>query len=1137
MYFKRLEIFGFKSFAEKTVLNFEPGITAIVGPNGCGKSNVFDAIRWVMGEQSVKQLRGSAMEDVIFNGTDTKLALGFAEVSVAFDNHSRTLPINADEVVITRRLFRSGESEYLINKEVARLKDIVEAFMGTGVGAEAYSLVQQGRVDLVVSAKPEDRRIIFDEAAGITKYKSKKREAQTKLKETDDNLLRINDIVVEVKRQISSIERQASKAQRYKEEFEKLKTLERIYAIYQLDGFTKEKTGLQTFLSDVQSREQDFTKDIEEYRQVVERESFLLEDIGAKVQEGREEALKIDNQVELASRQIGFNEERIENLAQNEVKINEQKKQLLEKCRQHQEKIEELERMLGAFTLEMEKDVSDLETRKSVLAQTISLINEYQDAVRKDEESILSMSSRQVEMKNHLTEIMKESQGYIARRRRLEVEQMKAMTEKEEAERKLQGISQGIADIVAKRTRLTEELVREKNFLARHNEELSALVASIDSFEKKKLFLISQKEFIEKMQVQYKDMPDPVINGRFLSTMPPSAGQSGFIGKIKEVVAVDPSRLEALKAQFGSLEVTALYEIVCETKYVELDPEAMAAQINVIEQELIGLAVQKEAKLREISERSILIERIQLDIHSEEKRLSVSEAQQADVGVEARKILEELETVNMEIREADEGIRRLQQDEQKLLEDLKSIEGEMRFLQDGVKGRQEALTQKRREKEEAAVAVAQAEAEIGSMREREKSWQDNLAMFRNDLNGCLGEISSLDAETSTFNGRRSDLLLEITNLQNSIEELKASKETLKGTLSRYEAEEQDLSQRLNSVRAQILVMEKDMANSRELVHERSMRLQQVEFQEQSLKERMLQKYSIDAAELAPAPVALPETPEGIVAPMEGESPAAPALDIEALQEEIHKLSKRCESFGAVNLVAIEEFDELKNRFQFLTKQQADLLSAKDSLEQTIRKINRTTRELFVDTFVKVNEQFRIYFRMLFNGGEAQLILIDPENALESGIEIVARPPGKKLQTISLLSGGEKTMTAIALIFSVFKVNPSPFCVLDEIDAALDEANVDRFATVLKEFAKIAQFIVITHNKKTIANADVMYGVTMQMTGVSRVVSVKLSDKKADVRNGPPIPPPESVEEPQPAAAVEAPKSADSKPESEVLATV
>lgn len=1097
MYFKKLEIFGFKSFAERTILNFEPGITAIVGPNGCGKSNVFDAVRWVLGEQSAKQLRGSGMEDVIFNGTDTKLALGFAEVSVTFDNVSRTLPVNTDEVIITRRLFRSGESEYLINKEVMRLRDVAELFMGTGVGAEAYSLVQQGKVDLVVSAKPEDRRMIFDEAAGITKYKAKKREAQAKLQDTDQNLLRLNDIVTEVKRQISSIERQAQKAQRYKVEFEKLKGLETAFASWQLAAADKEREEVDRVLEDIRSREGRSATEMEEYRQVVERESSLLEELESKVREVREQELKLDNQLELANRQIGFNEERLNSLNESEAKVGEQKTALLEKCRQHQEKISETEKAIADLVGSIEQSVSLLEQKKAELSRLVALIEEHRSAIRSDEERILQMSSRQAEIRNQLTENMKEEQGILARHRRLDIEQAKVISEREVVEQKLQGISEGIIAIMAQRQRLSEDLAREKDFLSRHNDELEQLKARIDWLEKKKLFLVSQKDFIEKLQVQYQDIPDPVINGRFLSPVSPSEKHSGIIGKVKMVSDLDPSRFESLKQYLANLEGEKLYEIICETKFIELDPQEMAAQIAAIDAEIREIAGQRDRKEAEIAEQSKLVERIQEELHVEEKNLSVSESKQHDIGAEAGKLFAELEAVRMEITDAESSLVRLKEAQSSLQNELKGVEAEIDFAQEEIRGRQAAVQEKNSAREEAAVAVVQLETEVAGGRDKENGWRANLDMFRADLNGFLDEISRFDQESASFSGRREKLLQEVEAVRSSIARLTQERGELQTAFVRQEAERQDVEQRLSSVRSQISAIEKEVAGHRDKVHEREMRLQQILFQKQSIRERMLQRYQIDLD--LPPTAAAPAVAEGVavdgaVAPAVSGPVEVPAdFNPEAVGQEIQALAKRCDAFGAVNLVAIEEFEELKNRFQFLTKQQSDLLTAKDSLEQTIRKINKTTRQLFVDTFTKVNEQFRVYFRMLFNGGEAQLILVDPENALESGIEIVARPPGKKLQTISLLSGGEKTMTAIALIFSVFRVNPSPFCVLDEIDAALDEANVDRFAAVLKEFAKIAQFIVITHNKKTIANADVMYGVTMQQTGISRVVSVKLSE--------------------------------------------
>ena len=451
MYFKKLEIFGFKSFAEKTVLHFEPGITAVVGPNGCGKSNVFDAIRWVLGEQSVKQLRGGAMEDVIFNGTDAKLALGFAEVSVTFENSARTLPVDHDEVTVTRRLFRSGESEYLINKQPVRLKDIVEAFMGTGVGAEAYSLVQQGKVDLVVSARPDDRRQIFDEASGITKYKAKKREAMNKLQETDDNLLRLNDIVIEVKRQITSVERQAHKARRYKEEFEKLKGLEQVFAWHQLSEFGRDRAGIQQAVAAMKGSEESLAGELAEFRQVVEREMLVLEDLEQKVQEVRGHDLKLESQLELESRQIGFNEERLENLAHNEKRVAEQKEHLVEKCCAEEAKISELEAMLTAFSVEFTSAADDAAAKRSLLAGITGSIQEYEQSLRSDEEALREMTSRLLTMKHGLTEIMKAREGYLARRSRLDIEQSKVSLERGEVERKLNGLSQGIREIMARR--------------------------------------------------------------------------------------------------------------------------------------------------------------------------------------------------------------------------------------------------------------------------------------------------------------------------------------------------------------------------------------------------------------------------------------------------------------------------------------------------------------------------------------------------------------------------------------------------------------------------------------------------------------------------------------------------------------
>ncbi len=1090
MYFKRLEIFGFKSFADKTTLNFEPGITAVVGPNGCGKSNVFDAIRWVLGEQSVKELRGSAMEDVIFSGTDKKHGLGFAEVSVTFSNETRVLPIDYNEVTVTRRLFRSGESEYLMNRTPVRLKDINELFMGTGIGAEAYSLVQQGKVDLVVSARPEERRTILDEASGITKYKAKRKEALSKLADTDQNLLRINDIVVEVKRQISSLERQANTARKYKEEYVQLKNLEVLLARAQLHMAAEARQAILAQLEEFKNQERSLSAQVAEFNDLLEGQSGLLEELEDNINQVNADEIKLDGQIDINNRQIGFNEERLANIAQTAQRLEENKVNLTLHAQQQQEKINEAAEVLASLDQVVEKNRQVCDERRAELAAIAQAVHASQEIVRVHEEKILEVTSVQVHVKNQLTDVMKEVQGALARKRRLEFENTKVFGEKQQIDLKLAAISQQLVFSSQHLEELNAALNNNQQVLEQIQNDLKAIEQYIDELEKKRLFLKSQKEFIEKLSVQYQDIPDPIIEGRIITTSKPMEHHSGLIGKVKEVLEMDPSRAQILGGTLAS-DGRPLYEVICEAKFIELDPQQISAQIQQLGEQIDEQVNKKGEIISKLAAQESVVKKNHFEIQEQEKSFSIFQSQKNDVSSEVQKLSQELAIVQSEFEEVNASLTNLKTTEDGLIRQLDELNHALGVSQVKIRENQDVIAGKAKEREAVTLLIAQAETEIASLEATKNGHAEKVSMLTEAMQAANAQLERLVAEAQELEGKSEQYSREIVILQEKILLLKEEKNSLSGVLSGYVRQKEEVATRLNSARANIHSYNQQIESIKNTLHQQQMQEQEISFQEKAIRDRLMQSYKIDVDTYVPE-VSSP----AVDAEQPSQDPQAPAaVDINEMGIAIDRLRKRCDSFGSVNLVAIEEFDQLKERFEFLTKQQSDLLTAKDSLHQTITKINRQTRQMFMDTFTKVSEEFRIYYRMLFGGGEAQLVLLDPENVLESGIEIIARPPGKKLQNISLLSGGEKSLTAIALIFGVFKVNPSPFCVLDEIDAALDESNVGRFGYLLKDFAKIAQFIVITHNKKTMACADVLYGITMQETGVSKLVSVKFKDQE------------------------------------------
>jgi chromosome segregation protein len=1202
MYFKSLELIGFKSFAEKTKLNFEPGVTAIVGPNGCGKSNVADAIRWVLGEQSAKSLRASKMEDVIFNGTDTKEPINFAEVSLTFSNESRMLPIDYDEVTISRRVFRSGETEYLLNKTPVRLRDIHELLMGTGIGTESYSIIEQGKMDLILSSKPEDRRFVFEEASGITKYKSKKKEAMRKLEQTEQNLLRISDIIQEVKRQIGSIERQARKAERYKVDFDKLKELEIKLSFYDYKDLKTQEKTLLVESGDLKEREKEL--DIETQALVSDISGFRrsVDELNIKISELKSRHSEITNSVDMNIHKIQIDKERIEEARFNQEALNKEIASINDKvaaARTVAEKLRDELSKVATAKLAKEKTIADKEALWSTISKEIE---HTEEKIRSSKIQIVDLLARETRNKNELIKLGADVQNRNARKRRLSIEKETVERELQAVEQVKNGIEREFENIESRLSSLRSDIESKKITEQSMQQELSSLDSRIAHEEARRAAAISKIEFLEDLikrhegfhqgvkSILVKRESDPGafsgVRGVLANMMKIERGYeeaiSMFLGDDAQLVimekdsdisaAIDYLKDNKLgKASFLSLETLdrisslgassarivpqnsrplkdfikadpqyqKIIDRIFDNAYLSLSTESWAADISSSQEStlltktgmkyargrfsggssfdnaeslLIGRQDRVELLKSELNatgdeilglnnskrEKALTIEALKAELGTLEDRLHAEEIMVANIMVKkdaqeenTKKLREELSVTDLELDEVNQTIEDLTKKGEALNLELNDIEKENSSVQRFIEEALLSTADKRSQKENLALEVATLKTENQSVGREEDALKANLqkeeaflfeledmAMSKEGLlKDSRDKVKVFEEEILKLEAENGSISLELKALSGELASIDQSRAGLVEQLGRGEARKKDKDRELESLRNQI--------------RDSDVKLTELNYKKSSLKERILQAYKEDI--------------ESIHVELED------SVDWDSIKTQVAELKDKLDKLGPVNLVAIDEHKELEERYSFLVRQQEDLVNAKDSLLKAIQKINRTTKELFLDTFQKIQVEFKTFFKTLFGGGQAELVLIDEQDVLESGIEIIVRPPGKKIQNIMLLSGGEKSLTAIALLFSIFKVKPSPFCVLDELDAPLDESNVVRFCTVLKEFLKMSQFIIITHNKRTIELADVMYGVTMQERGVSKIVSVKFmhhdtKDAAEEPRQAPETPP-------------------------------
>ena len=1064
MYFKKLELIGFKSFCDKTTLNFEPGITAVVGPNGCGKSNIFDSIRWVLGEQSAKSLRGSEMLDVIFNGTDTKEPLSMAEVSLTFDNTSRFFNVDHPEVLITRRLFRSGESEYLLNKATVRLKDILDILLGTGIGAESYSIIAQGKIDLVLSSRPEDRRIVFDEASGISKYKAQKRETTRKLDETEQNLLRVNDIVTEVKRQIGSLERQANKARRYKEIFEELKLKEIDQAVLDKKNLLQEKDELIVKLGDLGKEELALVELVAQQEEKIANRQSELKGLEEAMMEARSQMLNLENSLVRNNEHINFNQQRIAELAQNCDLLNGQIEQARAKLIQDELKLQQVQEEYSSLKENIASKQSVLDQKEAEINKLGAAIKNSLEVIAESKRLILDLEGAISNIHNEIGNFNSKHQVFLARKKRLEIEKAKVYEEKAITDETLKKVIQDLVGIRALVDEFRNKISDVKTSLQQEAQNLEAINKEITDLGNQKITLVSHKEFLEKLKSKYDDIGE-TLNAVIYLDKAPSESLTGLVVKIQN---------QDFSVSQDNAAGKASFKISGEAKPIELDTQKIDEKILRIEEslgELRNKMILRQACITELTKMSFDLEQ---ELRNHEITLANKESNAQATQEQFDRIKEEEDVIVMELTDVAREIAAIEQNLATFGEQLLGFNNQERLKRDLIGQEEDLISLNSKAREEVLVLITQTKTEIEALNKRFSSDEATLKILNESYAQDKASLDNIQRQISEALERQDALKLEITQCQVANKEAEVLIIQKQSVFSEVESKYNEVSGGTSGLVKKIEADRKILDQIKNRLHELAMQDKDLDYRYTTLKERMLAAYKVE--------LDLENAPEK-------------ELDYSGLAGEIAELKRKLDSCGTVNLVAIEEYDELKKRYDFLIQQQTDLAGAKEALHQAILKINRTTKQMFVETFEKVKVEFKNYFRLLFNGGDAQLFLLDENDPLESGIEIICRPPGKKLQNVLLLSGGEKTMSAIALIFAIFKVKPSPFCILDEIDAALDEANVDRFSRVLQEFAKDSQFIVITHNKKTIVNANIMYGITMEQSGVSKIVSVKLSQNK------------------------------------------
>ncbi len=1183
MYLKRLELQGFKSFADKTVLEFLLGITTVIGPNGSGKSNISDAIRWVLGEQSMKSLRGTKTEDIIFAGTQSRKSLGFAEVSMVIDNADAKLPIEYSEVTVTRKVYRSGESGYFINKTPCRLKDILELFMDTGIGKDGYSIIGQGKIDEILSNKSEERRHIFEEAAGIVKYRVRKAESEKKLEQTKLNLLRINDIISEIEANIEPTRVQAEKAKQFLRLRDELKSIEIGLFIHNINDYKKkieEVINDQDIYNTQLIRENERLSNIQDLKEKL-RES--LDNITEQIEKMQNLGFENDKKKEKINSDINVNLEKIKNNNENferlekEIVENDQRLKILET------EISQKNDKKTNLTANKEKFAKELQEKEDELKKLTDKMSEKEIEMEAKKKKVEENNDEKYEISNMISTLSANVDNSNARKKVIDEEIESNISELDSSRMLKSEISQKFTEIESKREKIKNSLNQIEEKRSEADSKLKNYDLQINQLESEMRIKDSRLRFLEETEKE-KEGYIRSVKAILKDCDKDSLLKKGVHGVVANLISVPKEYEVAIEMCLGQ----TMQNIVTDTEEDAKKLVNHLRKFNLGRASFLPISSVKGRKIEKIKSdkgvvgvasdlikfdkkyeqimlsllgRTVIVDNMDNaiaiarknsygfrivtldgDVLNPSGAISGGSVATKTVNILGRsREIEDLKKKIESLKKKVESLKKEKEEYEKSIEDLlEEVDG----LENELKDIEIVYATEKQRVVSIEEAVSKVENRLQKLRDEKNSIEEQLKVNKDTQKDLNDRISALDEENNSLNSEIEifvsknketqtivdDLNFDITNLKisvssfdeseasineiverinNDIENINKSTEYKKEQKKKITEDNSSLEELNVKLNEEIENLVKEVSNSgnkvEELKKDRITKNKKLEETEQNFTDQMDRiddlKDQINKADIKKSKYEVEL--EQIVTKMWEEYEITPndpgeyqePKNVAEVQKQVNKLRSEMKELGSVNVDSIEEYKKLKERYDFMNEQRLDLETTMAKLRTVIADMTTVMKDQFSERFKLINKNFSEVFTELFGGGKAELRLTDQDNILESGIEIEVQPPGKKLQNMMLLSGGERAFTAIALLFAILKINPAPFCVLDEIEAALDDVNVYRFAEYLKKFSQNSQFLVITHRKGTMEAANTVYGITMQENGISKLLSLDLKEQR------------------------------------------